>query len=296
MSPRVQDVLDLLRAGGFDPVPEFSASLERCIHTAHQALPTVRASARAWAVRVRALCEPLERSRWLDVLQHADPSEQLLVAALAEGDPRAVAVFEQRYMPEVDRALRRFSLDPDRRAEYRQQARVRMLVGEPSKAPRIHEFQGRGRLGGWVRTVTARLVLNAERNARAHEPVDELLDHLVAKPLQADKRDPWRRQQFQTLLRTSFRSLSRRDRTILRMRYLDNIPATALARVYKVHESTMSRWLAGARALLLATFEGNAVAELGDRDQAAELIALVESRVDLSLQGLFESDVSDPPG
>lgn len=296
VGPEAEEVLTALRADGFAEPASISAVLGQCIQRAHEALPTVRASPRAWAARVQTLCASVDPSSHADAISGADPEEQLLVAALTEGNARAVAVFEASYMPEVDRALRRFSLDADRRAEYRQQACVRMLVGEPPNPPRIHEFHGRGRLRGWIRTVTARLVLNGERDARAHEPVEELLDGLVARPVQTNKHDPRRHAQFQALLRTSFRALSRRERTILRMRYLDNIPATALARVYKVHESTMSRWLSSAREQLLSLFEGRAVAELGGRDQADELIALVESRVDLSLQGLFESEVSDVTG
>lgn len=293
VGPKPEEVFTALRAGGFVGLASISTALAECIERAHEALPEVRASPQAWAVRVQTVCASLEPSSYGDAFSGLDPEEQLLVAALSEGDVGALAVFEESYMPEVDRALRRFSLDADRRAEYRQQACVRMLVGEPPKPPRIQEFHGRGRLRGWIRTVTARLVLNGERDARAHEPVEELLDGLVARPVQMHKHDPRRRAQFQLLLRTSFRALSRRERTILRMRYLDSIPATALARVYKVHESTMSRWLSTAREELLSLFEGNAVAELGGRDQADELIALVESRVDLSLQGLFESEVSD---
>ena len=232
---------------------------------------------------------------WIEVLDRADPGEHLLVAGLADGDPAAVTAFETIYMPEVDRALRRYSLDADTRAEYRQRARIRMLVGDPPKPARIQEFRGRGQLSAWVRTVTTRMVLNAQRDRKKHE-TDEGLEALVSPAVQFRRRDPAWRSKFQELLQRSFRNLTREERTILRMRYLDNLPAAALARAFRVHESTMSRRLARARDNLRATLEGNAIAELGDKDQAEELLALLDSRIDLSLQGLFESDVADVEG
>ncbi len=295
MKPETKLVVAALHADGVQLSSEFAPRLERFMERAHLAMPRITASPKTWALRLQRLFELMPGVGWVEALDRIDAGEHLLVAGLADGDPAAVTAFETIYMPEVDRVLRRYSLDADARTEYRQRARIRMLVGDPPKPARIQEFRGRGQLSAWVRTVTARMVLNAQRDSRKHE-TDEGLEALISPAVQFRRRDAAWRSKFQDLLRQSFRKLTRQERTILRMRYLDNLPAAALARAFKVHESTMSRWLARARDNLRATLEGNAIAELGDKDRAEELLALLDSHIDLSLQGLFESGVTDVEG
>ena len=98
-----------------------------------------------------------------------------------------------------------------------------------------------------------------------------------------------RQAEFWACLRAAFESLEPRARTVLRLRYRVGMTATAIAHSYAVHESTMSRWLAGARETLILEFEERATAKLGPDLGPDELRRVLHSRLELSLQGLFST-------
>lgn len=293
MKPDPRDIVSALSAGREDVPEGLLPAIGEYLRISRTMFPGIEATQAAWQCRFEVMLKDEASSAWLSVLESSDSGDALLIAALADGEPSALRAFEETMMPEVERTLRRFSFSAEQRTEYRQQARVKILVADPPKPPRIQEFRGRGRLAGWVRTVTARLALNGQRDTRTHERADEFLEQLAVVPRSSVRNDPLRREQFRAVLRVTFQALERRDRTLLRMRYLQNMTSAALARAYKVHESTMSRWLASARAAFLASFKKHAVQALGDSEQAGELLSFVESQIDVSLQGLFASEVAD---
>jgi len=201
-------------------------------------------------------------------------------------------VFEQRLDPEIRLALGRFSLSDDQRAELAQRVRVRLLVGTEDSPARIGLYRGWGSLEGWARTISARLALNAIRDRKDAVPLSRSPDLLGVSPEFEALRSN-RRALFLDALREAFRSLGQRERALLRLRYLDGVQANALARSYGVHESTMSRWLAGARTELQARFEAKARALVKEDAGVAELLGVMQSRFGESLQQLFVSELAD---
>jgi RNA polymerase sigma-70 factor len=252
-------------------------------------------SAPALAQQLRGCLDGRDESSWvswIEGLEAPEAGDIWLCASLADGDAAAIRVFEQRLNPEIDRALARFALSDDQRVELAQRVRVRLLVETDDSPPRIALYRGWGSLEGWTRTLTARLALNAIRDSKGAEPLDRAPDLLGASPEFEALRSS-SRVLFLQALRTAFRALGQRERTLLRLRYLDDVQANALAASYGVHESTMSRWLASARATLQARFEVEARALVKDDADVADLLTAMQSRFGASLQQLFVSEIAD---
>jgi RNA polymerase sigma-70 factor (ECF subfamily) len=85
-------------------------------------------------------------------------------------------------------------------------------------------------------------------------------------------------------------STSRRDRNLLRLHFLGGVTLEQLAQMYGVHRATVVRWLAAAReAVFGATREYVATALKAPSEELDEMFALVQSRVELSVERLLAS-------
>jgi len=272
--------------------PALATALESLIANAMQVYGDFAPGTGALAQQLAACLDNYERPAWATRLGTLDAADLWLCAALAEGDAKAMRVFERRLGPEIRLALVRFSLSDDQRCELAQRVRVRLLVAGKDGPPRIGLYRGRGSLEGWTRTVTARLALNEIRDRGGVEPLDPAPELVGASPEFTTLRAS-RRELFMHALRQAFQSLEHRERVLLRLRYLDGVQANALAGSYDVHESTMSRWLANARTELRARFDAEARTLVADEVAVAELLGAMQSRFGQSLQQLF---VSDQPG
>lgn len=270
----------------------FAAALRTAVAAAAGVYGEFTPSADALAQQLTSCFQEREPSTWSEHIGTLNAADIWLCAALAEGEPNAVRVFEQRLGPEIRLALGRFSLSDDQRAELGQQVRVRLLVPAENAPPRITLYRGWGSLEGWTRTITARLALNAIRDRGAVEPLERAPDLIGASPEFAALKTS-RREMFMEALGRAFQSLEPRARALLRLRYLDGVQANALAGSYDVHESTMSRWLANARNELQARFETEARALLTDEVAVDELLGAMQSRFGQSLQQLFVSELAD---
>lgn len=272
--------------------PELTAAVGSMITAGRQVYGNLAPAAETLARQLAACLDGHQRPRWNEHLGSLNAADVWLCAALAQGDPDAVRVFERRLGPQIELTLRRFSLSEDQRAELKQRVRVRLLVATDDGPPRIGFYQGWGSLEGWTRTVTARLALNAIRDTKGTEPLDRAPALIGASPEFAALRAS-RRQLFMQALQRAFRTLGHRERALLRLRYLDGVQANALAGSYDVHESTMSRWLANARTELQARFEAEARTLVADEVAVAELLGAMQSRFGQSLQQLFVSELAD---
>ncbi len=254
---------------------------------AAQTHPHCELDAATWAsVLARAQAAAAEARSDPDSLQTAD---LWLATSLGQGDERALQIFESTLMPEVDRALRRFALSQDEHLELRQRVRIRLLVSQDGTAPpRIATYAGLGRLAPWVRTISARLALNLRRDTRKHAALDEIPEFALPATSEIASLRSEDRSLFVSLLKAAFRELSPADRTLLRLRYAQNMTAVSLARAYGVHESTLSRRLASARKAMADNFRRGAAAHLGV-DASTDVFGLVHSRVESSLESLLAS-------
>jgi RNA polymerase sigma-70 factor (ECF subfamily) len=199
-------------------------------------------------------------------------------------DPAALAIFEQEHMHRV-RTLARGS-DAD---ELMQRVRVRLLACENAAGPRILQYSGRGPLAAWVRMVAARLAIDASRAGRtrderrdfgdANSPPDPELDFLKARYAGA----------FHAALERALCSLSPKERTLLRLCYVDDAGPSAVAAMYNVSARTVQRWLADVRACVLERTRTHLMDALAVRGPELDsLFELMKSRMHVTLQRVLQ--------
>ncbi|MFY0534149.1 hypothetical protein [Nannocystis pusilla] len=195
----------------------------------------------AWvAARVPAGSEPVE-----EALAKLRLAELFLACACAAGSAAAIAGFDAEFIAR------------DRRTsdDEKQLLRQKLFLAHGDTPPRIARYGGRGELGGWVRTVAARVAIDSARPARERPTDDDLLDALSVDPghspeLAQLKQDA--RQIVQAALNGAITGLPVRDRMLLLQYHLDGVGVVELGRLFNVAPSTISRNLARIRGLLLA--------------------------------------------
>jgi RNA polymerase sigma-70 factor (ECF subfamily) len=177
--------------------------------------------------------------------------ELYLVAGCVERDPEAYQAFERRYLATMTQTVGRIVLSADQADELRQQLRVTLLLGA---APKIGTFRGQGPLGAWVQVCAVRLALKMgaarDRLAGADSSVLEgLVSQEADQELLAAKSQY--RDAFQAALEECFVALPSRQKTLLRMHFLDGMSIDEMGQVFHVHRATIARWLVAIRREVL---------------------------------------------
>ena len=216
----------------------------------------------------------------------AHGADLFLAWACAAGDRHALAHFERTYLPQVSRYVARIALARHQIDELQQQLRIRLLTGSD---PRIGHYGGRGPLGAWVRVAAVRLALSLieQLEAGARKTVD--LDALDA--LASDRIGPelstikhHYRDSFQAALERSLAALELRQKTILRMHFVDHLNIDAIGKIYRVHRATVARWLVSVRQQVLADVRQELSLELsGTSSELRRMVAAVRDELSLSL-------------
>ncbi|HEX3761335.1 MAG TPA: hypothetical protein VHW23_21715 [Kofleriaceae bacterium] len=222
-------------------------------------------------------------------LRRIHTSDLYLACACAHRHADAIAVFEERCLGQLDRALGRLGIDRDVVAEIKQDIRYRVLVGDGDHAE-IVDFSGRGDLRGWVLVMATRQALR--RQGRAHrEQVtedDELWQYLASTepPTFDHVKDVYRRE-FKRAFETALRALPHREKTLLRQHYLDGATLDELAVQHRVHRATAARALGRARDMVLASTRDRLMSELHVPSKELDsILKMIWSRIEISLRAL----------
>jgi RNA polymerase sigma-70 factor, ECF subfamily len=222
-------------------------------------------------------------------LRRMHTSDLYLACACARGHADAIAVFEERCLGQLDRALSRIGIDRDVIAEVKQEVRYRVLVGSGGHAE-IVDFSGRGDLRRWIGVMATRQALRRQGRARREMATedDELWQHLASfEPPELDHMKEFYRQEFKRAFETALRALPHRERTLLRQHYLDGATLDELARLYRVHRATVARMLGRARELVLAATRNHLVSQLEVPSQEIDsILRMIWSRIEISLRAL----------
>jgi RNA polymerase sigma-70 factor (ECF subfamily) len=276
-----------------------AAAVARIATAGRSAWPDVQltdeAIAHRLATRIRDDAELRTDAAIAGVPQH--DADVYLAMALAAGDPAAVRVFEARFVPHVDLALRRLRLPATTIDEVRQIVRFDLLVGDGT--PKIADYAGRGELAAWLRVTATRKALTLHRKTSREETLDEiLLDHLPA-PGASDAASKHLRTTYTTELkraiRESFAALEVRQRNLLRQHILDELTIDDLARLYRVHRATCARWLTDARIELGKGTRKRLIAALGMKsDELESLLRFLDSDIELSISRILQGDATKP--
>jgi RNA polymerase sigma-70 factor, ECF subfamily len=213
-----------------------------------------------------------------------------LAAACARGDAAAVQAFDRAFL-QAPGPMGRGKLPPEKVDELRQVLRVSLLTG-PS--PRVGTFRGYGPLGAWVRVSAAREAAQMQGSERGTEYQDGvLLDALTqmgADPeFVAAKLE--HQQEFRLALGDCLEALGAREKTLLRMNFLDHMNIDEIGVVYRVHRATVARWLAAIRGQVFECVCQRLSLKLrSSPSEVASLVRLVRSEIDVSLARLLVED------
>ncbi|MBN9686859.1 MULTISPECIES: sigma factor-like helix-turn-helix DNA-binding protein [unclassified Corallococcus] len=214
-----------------------------------------------------------------------------LALAALDGQRAALDALESAVLVPAGRAVRRVENSDAFVDEVLQLTRLRLLVEEGGRAPRLTEYAGRGPLRRWTEAVALGIALALKRKPERSTPLD---DALIAADLgAADPELEHIRHRYRPAFRAAFvealASLSPRDRNLLRMGLVQGLGVESLGALHQVHASTVSRWMAKAReALLVHTRQGLARRLALNTSQLDSLLRVLDGSLELSLASLLK--------
>ncbi len=168
---------------------------------------------------------------------------------------------EPRALAELDRRIRAVCAGVSQKKGFHvgdvdelcQRVRERVLV--TPQGGRLAAYRGRGALVKWLQAVAASVAIDAARAAQARrEDSDE--DEVLAATATSESAEgrllhATGKRTFTAAFKAALDELPARDRTALRMRYVDQANLDDIARAYGVHRTSVMRWLEAAQQQLL---------------------------------------------
>jgi RNA polymerase sigma-70 factor (ECF subfamily) len=95
------------------------------------------------------------------------------------------------------------------------------------------------------------------------------------------------REEFKRAFEGALRTLSDRERTLLRQHHVDGLTIDEIGALYRVHRSTAGRLLTRARVVVLDATRLGMMSELGvAADDLDSIIRMIRSQIEISLRGL----------
>ena len=225
--------------------------------------------------------------RGLPPPEHA--GDVLLALGCLHKQPLALAAFELAYGELIARVLRQRGAGAAAADDVAQSVRERLLFGREGASAQIAGYRGAGPLRSWVAIAASTQLAMARRSElrRREQPPGEAdgaaSDLIAGDPELGYLRDRYRVEAEQAIVH-ALCTLGDRERVLLRLQLGDRLTLEQLAALYGVNRATVVRWLAKARAQLLAAIRR----ELRERTGAAaetcdSLLRLVQSQLDVSV-------------
>ncbi|RUO90923.1 hypothetical protein D7Y11_22725 [Corallococcus sp. AB018] len=265
--------------------PILMGILERC----EAAWPGVRLAPKAFVAHLGLHTPPSEPLAQALSALHCE--DLYLALASVEGQRAALDVLESAVLVPAGRAVRRVEDSDAFVDEVLQLTRLRLLVEEGGRAPRLTEYAGRGPLRRWAEAVALGIALSLKRKPDRSTPLD---DALIAADLGAtDPELEHIRHRYRPAFRAAFTealaALAPRDRNLLRMGLVQGLGVESLGALHQVHASTVSRWMAKAReALLEHTRQGLARRLALNTSQLDSLLRVLDGSLEISLASLLK--------
>ncbi len=228
-------------------------------------------------------------------------SELCLAWACLEAQPRALATFERDVMPRVADAVRGVEANAERAADVVNATRARLLVSDGAREAGLSHYGGRGPLASFAMVVAMRLAVDAQRQGKPAQTLEEALAVACDPRLRAD--EALDRHLLggavQKALAEATAALTARQRTLLKLHVVQGVSAEQLGRMYRVHRATSTRWLTEARQKVMEQMTATLRRELKvGAETFAELTPHLLEGVDLTLSGVFagaEEAPTPPP-
>ncbi len=213
----------------------------------------------------------------------------LLAVACARGDADAVVAFRAAHDADIDVALRRLGFDELAAGDVASSVLEKLFTGE---VPKIASFAGGGSLSNWVRAVVTRAALSVRRTSARR---DGLLEAAGGELTPADPELAYLKRhyriEFGEAFRAAMETLSPRDTTVLRHRFVDGLTLDQLAAACGVHRATAARWLAGVRQRLLESTRAHLSERLSvEPGELESIFRLIQSNFEVSVRGLLREE------
>ncbi len=162
-------------------------------------------------------------------------------------------------------AVARVDRCPELLAEVRQILWQRLFVGTPAQAPRILSYAGRGPLAAWIAVAAQRIALDLRRDAARLAGGDPEVEAVLParEHPEIDYLRTRYKGEFEAAVRAALAALSDRERLLLRLTAVSGLSFEQVAAIYGVNQSTVSRWIARARNLVLEATEREICGKLG---------------------------------
>jgi RNA polymerase sigma-70 factor (ECF subfamily) len=277
-------------SGEIGTASQLGPRLQQAVDDARRAWPNIELADEAFIEYLVARMQPGEDVAGLPHRLYV--IDLYLACAVVRGSPGAVAAFDDALLSRVGQFIAGVSRAPAFVAEVTQTLRVKLLVGSDGQG-KLSQYSGRGPLASWVCAAAMRTAYDLGR-AGARELAqddDHGLDVLAASG--DPEIDLLRRRhdgEFRVALETALASLASRDRALLRLYFIERLTAAQIGKIYRVHETTVLRWIATARQAVADRVRRDLSQSLGlSSSEFEELLELMRSRLDVSVGRLLET-------
>ncbi|MCU0697275.1 MAG: sigma-70 family RNA polymerase sigma factor [Myxococcaceae bacterium] len=282
------DVLEFRQAlGAHAPDPLES---RRLLDGARRRWPTITVDASGFGALVAAHLP--QAAQGLGAIHLEDLA---LVWACLEGQKPAHDVFVTTFDAAVRQVALRGGVDAD---ELSSRVFQKLLVRDGDKAPSLGRYAGLGPLKSFVLVSAMRLLVDLRRGARPQDSsVDDEAWVELATTVAVDEQGPSARcdwaqlkPHLATALEEAIAALPVRQRNVLRLHYVEDVSAEAIARMYGVHRATTTRWLTDAREQVFAHVQQRLRLELAVGTQTLDSVNRdLANGIELSLPGAFRA-------
>lgn len=267
-------------------------SVANAVERARTEHPTFEFDVSAFVARIANIAgSELGAAQAIDAMFAGD---LLLAHAALAGDRAALNELEELLLHEVRPAVQRRSNGDDGRVnDVMQLVRVRMLVGDEKRSPKLNLYNAKGPLAAWCRTVAVRKMYDLLAPTGGNSTSD--LEAALVQAAVATNDDPGTQvlltrsaPLLASAMESAVRALTRRDHYLLRASLVDGASIDELGAIYNRDRSTVARWIAKAKA----TLHDNAVRAFCELAQVTEsefisVMRVLPSYFDVSLERLL---------
>ncbi|HET6151066.1 MAG TPA: sigma-70 family RNA polymerase sigma factor [Polyangia bacterium] len=261
----------------------FDENLSAAYDRGRSAWPDVRIAIETFAERLADLnISPSGLEAWA--------TDLYLACAAGEGDYVAIRIIDELFVARLVGRIRRLGASVDDTADVLQMVRERLFAGPH---PRIRAYNASGPLEQWVKVIAIRTAIDRHRLESRTRSSSEPADSVAASPpaLEEALFKIRYRAEFEQALRDQIRSLSERDRTVLRLHLYDRVSLEDIAAARGVHRVTVARWIWNAGEIVLEGLRRHFKERHGMLPRELDSLArLVGSQLGSGLRALLAGD------
>lgn len=251
--------------------------------------------------------EPIEFAQYVDarvgaVSEPSQPrtsphiSDLYIACACVLGHPRAAAAFCRVFTPGIEATLSTVRGIANEADEIQQRVLFDLLTTTDHGPPKIGNYRGHGPIGAWLRVVTVRAAHRHSRRAPREQLGHDALLHQTEAPDAGGELAYLKqlyRQEYKQAFEEAVVALGRRERNLLRYRFLEGLSIDQIGAIYHLHRSTAARQLRQAEASLREGVRARLATRLRvDPSLLRSITRLIQSDLDVSLPRVLQRSPS----